>query len=296
MEGCEEPHLPCAHTHTERDEREGCCICLSCGAVLPILSSQNVEWRYGIDDSRVRADVYEHDSDEDDPASFIPGSGMMAKLHMGLSTSNRSRVYREGKDFITSVGVSLSLHQGVIDEAIFLLKLLKDYHTAWRGSRRVGLMISCISLACQKHNIGISDGEILQCPLVRQPTRVMNRQKKLVLQALHEKNITISVQPDASEFSFRICSLLGYDRQFSCRISRTTSKIQNYTHMQSKPCSMIVATSILLLSEKKGMGVDIKLLCSVCGVTRPTLCKWYSECTQRDVADCRSIVSDMDVV
>jgi hypothetical protein len=44
------------------------------------------------------------------------------------------------------------------------------------------------------------------------------------------------------------------------------------------------------------MGVDIKLLCSVCGVTRPTLCKWYSECTQRDVADCRGIVSDMDVV
>ena len=47
----------CAHNHIEIDEREGCRVCLSCGAVLPMLKSQNVEWRYGIDDSRVRADV-----------------------------------------------------------------------------------------------------------------------------------------------------------------------------------------------------------------------------------------------
>lgn len=288
--------LSCVHTHTEIDEREGCRVCLSCGGVLPMLTSHNVEWRSGMDDSRVRADVYEQDSDEGEPGTLMSSCSLMAKLHMGISTSNCTRVYREGKDFITSVGVSLSLHQGVINEAILLLKILKDYHSAWRGSRRIGLMISCISLACQKHNIGISDSEILRCPLVKQPTKVMNRQKKLVLQVLHDKNITISAQSDASEFSFRICSLLGYDRQFSCRISRVTSKIQNYTHMESKPCSMIVATSILLLSEKKRIGVDVKLLCLVCGVTRPTLCKWYSECTLRDVADCRSIVSDMDIV
>ena len=60
--------------------------------------------------------MYEQDSDEGEPGTFVPGSGIMAKLHMGISTSNRTRVYREGKDFITSVGVSLLLHQGVIGE------------------------------------------------------------------------------------------------------------------------------------------------------------------------------------
>lgn len=285
----------CAHHQTEIDESGGCRVCVSCGLVLPMLNSGNVEWRNGIEDSRVRADVFAHDSDEYEPGTIIPGSGSMSKIHMGMSNSNNTRVYREGKDFVTSVGVSLSLDQLVIGEALLILKTLKDCHTSWRGTRRIGLMISCISLACQKNNVGISDSEILQCPLVKQPTKVMNRQKKLVLQALHAKNITISGKPDASEFSYRICSLLGYDRWLSSRISRKTIKIQNFTHMQSKPCAMIVATSILVISEKYKMGVDIKLLCSVCSVTRPTLCKWYSECTCRDLTLCRSIVSDIDV-
>ena len=283
----------CLHKDKEEDLHEGCLVCVRCGAVFPVVNT-GAEWRGGIEDKRIRADVFDYDSDDGVSGTYISGSGTVARIHKGLST-NRTRLYREGKDYIRSVGIMMSLSATIIEEAVNLMKILRELHTLWRGSRRIGLLISCISIACKKHSVGVSDTEILSCPIVKQPTKVLNRQKKLVLQALHEKRIDIAPQSDASEFSFRVCSRLGYDRYFTCRVSSMTKRIQKHTHMQSKPCAMIVASSILLLAERNHILLDIHKLCAVCSVTRPTLSKWYSDCTGRSMPACRGIISNIDI-
>ena len=288
----------CVHPHMEEDESEGCLVCVACGATQPMLSAQNVEWRHGISDGRVRADMQHSDDEghdnEDQLVTRVAGCGELSKLQRGLVNSNYKRIYLEAKDYIAMVCVNMSIDEGVAQEAIRLLRMLRDFHTRWRGTRKVGLLISCISIACQRNGVGISDAAILACPIVRQPTRVLNRQKKLVLQALYEKNIVISVQTDAAEFTFRTCSMMGYDRGFSCRVSRMAVRIPRSSHMQSKPCVMIVATSILRVSERRRVAVDIGAMCKICGVTRPTLCKWYSECTGMSIVECRNVFCRMD--
>ena len=129
--------------------------------------------------------------------------------------------------------------------------------------------------------------------VVRQPTRVLNKQKKAVQQLLHGLDVHMPITPVASEYCFRITSKMGFPRTLAMKISRTAGRLHKYTHMRARSCASVVAISIIFGAERSGMPLDAQTLCTVCDVTYPTLCKWYSDATDRSVAESKEIVSEL---
>lgn len=288
--GFRERRAACTHSETTLQNTDGGEVCCLCGAEIGRIL-EPIEWVPGIGDVRERATVsYESDADCD----HDPSGGHVHKSWTHRATRGRNKVYREGKKFIRSVCDDLQLSCALAHEALSIFRVVRTEHGRWRGARRIGVMIACISLACQKLSVGISDRDILENPRVKQPRKTMNAQKKVVLQLLHERLSQQISQPKASEFCFRICALMGIHHPVDIMVSVTCDRLSSREHLQARSCSVIVAVSLLYVSEKHDMSINISRLCECVHVTRPTLTKWYAEAMERDMSASRQMLSQID--
>lgn len=284
----------CTHPFTVVDEREGCDVCVHCGAVVCSGLTRPVEWTSS-DDCRQRGSV-PHAGDawpEGDMHSNV-GIQSLQRFQMGLVNKNKVRVFAQGRDYIVDVCTYLNVGSAVQKEALDMFAMLKGYHLKWRGARRIGVLLACISLTCQKLSVGVTDRDILSCPRVMQPTKVMNSQKKMVLMILHEQcNVRIR-NASASSYCTRICNDMGFTPELTQMVSKKAERISLMEHMNARSCGMIVAVSIIYIVDRHGLLVDINQLCRVTQVTRPTVVKWYAEATQKKLADTRAIINNLD--
>ncbi len=279
----------CDHDVTEI--REGFHVCCKCGVVTG-QNMQQIEWVAGVDDSRQRAsNVAEEEWDYMGTTVRVKG---IDKVHMGLSTSNRARIYNEGREFLRQLCVNLQTGAAVEEETLSIFHRVRDLYARWRCAKRVGVAITCVSLACQKLSVGISDATILRNPMVNQPSRVMNAQKKAVLISLHKRHGELIQQPDASEFCVNICNRMGFPPELRLMVRAETRRISQLEHLNARSPSMVVAVSVLYLLEKNEYVANINKLCRAIEVTRPTLIKWYADATQRDMPASRIIIQNMD--
>jgi transcription initiation factor TFIIIB Brf1 subunit/transcription initiation factor TFIIB len=275
--------------HTARENFEGHELCRECGIILSVLTT-DIEWIPGINDVRERGSSGAEDWH---PTGTCVGDKSLKRLHMGMSNGNKARVYFEGRDIISNVCTDLQIGNAVQSEALSLFSCVEEQHGRWRGAKRLGILIACVSLACQKLSVGISDASILQLQRVQQPTRVINSAKKQVLIVLHKNGQTID-QATASEFCFRICVEMGFQKNITTKISRHAARISKMEHLNARACNMIVAISILFFVEKSSLTLNIMKLCHTVRVTRPTLVKWYAEGSKRDMSITRTILHQLD--
>ena len=287
--------VPCDH-HT-CDEVDGFRVCCDCGLVISAAAPKEVEWRLPSSSSDTQtADVRQRASNtgsEWDHMGTLVGDKSLQKMQHGLCKTNQLRVYTQGCEFICNVCTDLQVGTQVESQALEYFWYVRDQHARWRGARRIGILIACVSIACQRLSVGISDAMILKLDRVKQPTKTMNAQKKAVLLSLHTNGITIQ-NADASHYCLRVCADLGFDKNFSQLVSTQVQKISKMEHLHSRSCGMIVAVSILHLIETYNLSVSIKKLCKIINVTRPTLFKWYADASKRDVPDSRQLIQFFD--
>lgn len=276
--------------HTLRDDIEGFEVCRDCGTVLCQVT-RSIEWIPGVLDTRQRASII---SDEDwhDNGTCV-GDKSLQRFHLGLSNGNKKRVYSDGREFIKNVCTDLNIGDAVESEALSIFCHLREQHGRWRGTRRIGVMIACVSLACQKLSVGISDATILNLQRVQQPSKTMNTQKKQVLVVLHKKGYIID-QAQASECCYRICGELGLNNHLSRIVSMYASKVSKLEHLNARSCNMIVAVSLLFFLEKNNLSMRMEQLCKRVCVTRPTLIKWYAHASQRNISMARGVIQSLD--
>lgn len=281
----------CSHAHTMVTEAQGEVVCCTCGFVLERVMS-DVEWRNGVDDNRVRCDMSQTGTGA--PASKILGNTSLAKYQRGMSTTSTDRLLYETQERVESICHCLLLSDGLCQEASAILRQLSECLSAWRGSRRTGLILSCVSIACERNSVGITDYEIVSCPAASQPLKVLNKQKKVVLQELHNRNVTIDACSQPSEYAIRFCQKLGFDFKMTMWISHAAAQLQRRSYMESKPCAMIVACATLRVLYKNDLSASIQRICKTCSVTMPTLTKWLSECSRVSSKKAKLMITAID--
>jgi len=249
-----------------------------------------MEWVAGINDVKQRASA----ADEGwYVGGTVVGDKKLERIHKGITGGNKQRVYAEGRDFIKSVCTDLHVGDAVEAEALDIFSVVQEQHSRWRGAKRVGILISCVSVACQKFSIGVTDAAILKLERVNQPTKTMNSQKKHVLTMLHKSGMTVH-QAQAETYCLRICSALGFSSELSKMVSAQAKRISKMEHLNARSCNMIVVVSVLFLTEKYNLSIAVDNLCRMVNVTRPTLVKWYAEASARSVSYTRQFVQSVD--
>lgn len=285
--------MECLHVRTLLCEHDGHHVCVDCGALVsPVMRA--IEWVPNIDDARQRCSQANDESDDDVEGTCV-GVTTLVPYQYGINSKNsKRRVYENGKSFVREVCVSLNLSNATQEEALRILRNMKDTLSTWRGSRRIGIIISCISLACNQLSIGVTDAEILNSPLVNQTAKVMNTHKKIVQNILYKSKRRIPRQADAAEYCLRICQLLNLDIKLVMAVQNACRKATQRSDMEGKAPNVIVAVSILHVLERHNLAIDIMRLCDTVRVTRPTLVKWYSQACYRDLVDTRQSIQKMD--
>ena len=280
-------HHECDHKRC--DIIDGFSVCCHCGAVMCVVP-QAMEWVPGIDDVRQRASAA-------DEAWYVGGTVVgdksLESIHQGISGGNKQRVYAEGRDFIKDVCTDLRVGEAVEAEALHIFGVVREQHGRWRGARRMGILIACVSIACQKFSIGVTDAAILKLERVNQPTKTMNSQKKHVLVMLHKSGVTVD-QANAETYCLRVCSDLGFNGDLSKMVSAQAKRISKIEHLNARSCNMIVAVSVLFLIEKFTLSISVDHLCRMVNVTRPTLVKWYAVASARSVSYTRQFMQAID--
>ena len=283
----EHDHPACEHKKC--DIIDGFSVCTQCGCVMGSVP-EAMEWVPGINDVRQRAST----TDEAwHVGGTVVGDKKLQRIHQGISGGNKQRVYAEGRDFIKSVCTDLHVGNAVEAEALHIFNVVREQHSRWRGARRLGILISCVSIACQKLSIGVTDAAILKLERVNEPSKTMNSQKKHVLTMLHKSGMTVD-QANAETYCLRVCSDLGFSSDLSKMVSAQAKRISKMEHLNSRSCKMIVAVSVLFLIEKYNLSIGVDNLCRMVNVTRPTLVKWYAEASARSVSYTRQFVQAVD--
>jgi transcription initiation factor TFIIIB Brf1 subunit/transcription initiation factor TFIIB len=249
-----------------------------------------VEWIPGINDVRQRAS---HSIEEFHICGTTVGEKQLDKIHKGLTGGNRQRVFEDGREFIKNVCNDLCIGEAVIAEALLIFSVVREEHGRWRGSRRIGILIACVSIACQQLSIGVTDDAILKLQRVKQPSKTMNAQKKYVIMMLHNSGIVV-YQAKAETYCLRICHNLGFNKDLSKMVSSQAKRISRMEHLNAKSCNMIVAVSVLFLIEKHNLSIQIERLCTMVNITRPTLIKWYAEAAMRSISYTRHFIQTID--
>lgn len=275
--------------HERSEDVDGFCVCCTCGVVLTSVPNA-MEWIAGINDVRQRAS---NANEEWQLGGTTVGTKTLERFHLGLSGGNKQRVYAEGREFIKNVCTDLQVGDAVEAEALCIFSHVHEQHKRWRGAKRMGILIACVSIACQKFSVGITDAIILKLERVNQPSKTMNAQKKQVLTILHKIGVTIH-QPNASEYCYRVCYDLGFNSDLTRIVSMNAAKIAKMEHINARSCNMIVAVSVLFLIEKYNLSISINKLCKMVNVTRPTLVKWYAEATERTITHTRQFLLSAD--
>jgi transcription initiation factor TFIIIB Brf1 subunit/transcription initiation factor TFIIB len=289
-DGCDRDHadhIECEHKHCSTID--GFSVCNNCGCVVCSVPVA-MEWVPGIDDIRQRCSAA-------DEAWHVGGTTVgtkkLEKIHQGISGGNKQRVYAEGREFIKNVCTDLNVGHAVETEALDIFGVVREQHGRWRGARRVGILIACVSIACQKFSIGVTDSTILKLERVNQPSKTMNAQKKHVLIMLHKSGMVID-QASAETYCLRVCSELGLNSDLSKMVSAQAKRISKMEHLNARSCNMIVAVSVLFLVEKYNLSINVDNLCKIVNVTRPTLVKWYAEASVRSVSYTRQFIQVID--
>jgi len=287
----------CSHLTTYFCQRDGHDVCADCGFVFPAVG-KSIEWIPSIDDERQRGDAPLADTDDEEEISTNVGISSLVPYQYSIASKgsySKRKVYKDGQMFIRHVCQDLNLNSAVEIEALNIFRVMKSQFCAWRGTRRVGVQIAAISLACQQLSIGMTDAEILKAERVRQPAKVMNLHKKLVMQVLHSHNRSmIPDRPAPSEYAMRLCDQLGLESNLRRVISNTCLRVAMLDHMTSRAPAVIVAVSILHVLEKHNLSMNISELCKVVSVTRPTLVKWYSHACMRDTVTSRLAIQKLE--
>lgn len=275
----------CTCKNATHESNNGYTVCSNCGAVLCV-KPQCIEWT-GMDDNRQRGELWLTDG-------TVVGDKQLERFQHGLTNANKYTIYVEGCDFIRNVCNDLKFGGGVEHESLKLFDHVKDHHYRWRGVRRTGLLVACISIACQRLSVGVADATIMKLGRVNTSSKMFNEQKKHVLVALHALGIII--QPaDASTYSCRICSDLGLTKQVADLVSAHASKISKLDQMNARSCNTIVAVSILYSIEKYNLCINVNKVCAMMHVTRQTLVKWYAEATGRTIKHARDVIQSFDI-
>eukprot|EP00966_Prymnesium_polylepis_P330088 7385749-Prymnesium_polylepis.1 len=280
----ESGHIECDHKKYEKID--GFNVCRHCGCVMDAVP-EAIEWVPGIDDVRQRG------SNADEAwhvGGTVVGDKKLERIHQGLSGGNKQRVYAEGRDFIKYVCTDLRVGDAMEAEALHIFSVVREQHGRWRGAKRMGILIACVSIACQKFSIGVTDATILKLKRVNQPTKTMNAQKKQVLVMLHKSGVVVG-QANAETYCLRVCSDLGFNTDLSKMVSAQAKRISKLEHLNARSCNMIVAVSVLFLIEKFTLSINVQHLCRTVNVTRPTLVKWYAEASARSVSYTRQFVT-----
>lgn len=283
----ESGHIECDHKKCETID--GFSVCCHCGCVMDVMPVA-VEWVSGVDDVRQRG------SNADEAwhvGGTVVGDKKLERIHQGLSGGNKQRVYAEGREFIKNVCTDLCVGDAVEAESLYIFSIVREQHGRWRGAKRVGVLIACVSIACQKFSVGVTDATILKLKRVNQPSKTMNSQKKHVLVMLHKSGVVVD-QANAETYCLRVCSDLGFNTDLSKMVSAQAKRISSMEHLNARSCNMIVAVSILFLIEKFNLSINVEHLCRIVNVTRPTLVKWYAEASARSVSYTRQFVIAID--
>lgn len=167
----------------------------------------------------------------------------------------------------------------IIEDAKYKYKIISDIKIS-RGINRIGIIASCLFIACNENNSRRSIKEIAEIFKIA-PTSMTKGLKKFneimlvvkpELKSLFNTDIAVS-----NDFINRFCSNLNMDKDIIDICKYVCDNIEKYDLVSENTPTSKASGSIYLVSYLFDLDITKKNICSICGVSEVTITKCFTK-------------------
>ena len=288
---------------------EGSYFCKDCGELQDIKVNHDQEWRYyGSDDSK----------NSDPNRVGLPTSDLLPESSLGTVISykfgcansydfNRMRQYQQWNsmpykerslwkeyDKMQMKAQKAGIPSIIIDRAKVMYKTLSETRIS-RGSNRIGLLATCIYIACKLENVSRSAKEIAD--IYEIPVNEMTRGIKNFMEIIHyaKKLDEYSIRATGPlDYINRFCSNLNVSRNIFHICEYVTVKAYQLDIVDENTPPSIAAGSIFLVINICKLDISKKMVAKACKISEVTISKCYKKmCNYVDDLIPKKLLSDV---
>lgn len=265
-------------------------ICTKCGFFKGINIENTAEWRfYGSEDSK----------NSDPNRCGMPTSQLLPEFSMGSvipfkrnesygmrkirnfntwnNTSYRERSLYQVFEQMTIRAKNNGIPSCIIEEAKYMYKMISETKIS-RGKNRVGIIASCIYMACKFKNSARSTKEIADIFQI-EPTSMTKGFKKfneimLLVDKEKKKNIHCNIS-ESSDFVHRFCSNLNLEKDVYDLCKHVCNKIEEYDLVSENTPTSKAAGAIYLVVYLFNLEISKKDISTICLTSEVTINKCF---------------------
>lgn len=142
----------------------------------------------------------------------------------------------------------------------------------------MAMRAACLALACdQVHALSV-DEKLCSCKLWHVSRRALQKQKKIVVAALHVCNQMPSSEHILQLFVMRLCNDMGFDGSLSSFVARSAMRLASQPRLASRSSSSLATAVVMHMMIQSGVQIVSMLeLSKTVHVTVATMHKWYGD-------------------
>lgn len=265
-------------------------ICIKCSMTYGVNIDNGAEWRYyGSDDSR----------NSDPNRCGMPSNSLLPEFSLGsviMYKCNESFEMKKIRNYNTWIGScykekslftvfesismrakSYGIPQCIIEDAKYKYKEISELKIS-RGENRLGIIASCLFIACYENNSRRSSKEIAEIFKIspRSMTKGFKKYNEIMLSSNKEifscDDVYIS---DSIDFINRFCSNLNLDQNITDLCYYVCSQIEKYDLVSENTPTSKAAGCIYLISYLFDLEISKKDISNICSTSEVTITKCF---------------------
>jgi transcription initiation factor TFIIIB Brf1 subunit/transcription initiation factor TFIIB len=269
--------------------------CVDCGQAIDNILDANPEWRQYEDDGRGGGDIARCSQAV---SKLIPqsstgtrhvasGYGKLQKLQNWNFMPYRERSLNDVFKLISSRCEKFGIKKNIQDDAKIIYKSVnecthklgknKGKPIITRGKNRLGIIGSCVFLACRKNKLTYLPKEIADIFTLKHTE--LNRGCKSLLKLLKARNFSIDTGTSKPEhFINRYCNLLHIRSNFTEQSLKIVRNIEKLNLVSEHTPFSIAATAVLVMAEVNKIGsLTKKKIAEEFNISEVTITKTYKK-------------------
>ena len=267
-------------------------ICISCSTCYGVTIDSGAEWRfYGSDDSK----------GSDPNRCGMPTNSLLPEFSIGSIIPYRNNesyhmkkirnyntwigsCYREKSLYNVFESISIraknyGIPSCIIEDAKYKYKIISEVKIS-RGENRIGIIASCLFIACYENQSRRSIKEIAE--IFKIPSTSMTKGFKKF------NEIMLSLKPEykdkfnsciseSIDFINRFCSNLNLEKEIVDICRYVCNKIEYYDLVSENTPTSKTAGSIYLVSYLFDLNISKKDISNICSTSEVTICKCFTK-------------------
>ena len=267
-------------------------ICIKCSRTFGNIIDNSAEWRYyGSEDSKCA----------DPNRCGMPTNTLLPEFSLGSVIpfkANESWEMKKIRNYNTWIGScykekslynvfenmnmrakNYGIPTCIIEDAKYKYKIISEIKIS-RGVNRIGIIASCLFIACYENNSRRSIKEIAEIFKIP-PTSMTKGLKKfneiiLVVKPEYKMHFKSSIA-ESIDFINRFCCNLNIDKDIIDICRHVCNKIEEYDLVSENTPTSKAAGSIYLVSYLFELNISKKDICNICSVSEVTISKCFTK-------------------